>query len=140
MTNQDIADVLHCPKCDADMTAVAADYGQHVHRCENCHGLFCSEAALNSMQRAWFDRPERKSEKEIDTGHDSTGRYFNERGQITCPACGTWMDDVIVEDQPHIWFEHCPKCNSAFFDAGELTDLRYKTLADKVRDLLTPRR
>ncbi len=140
---------------DAGMACADCHVGRDVHgdgriystskfqvavRCENCHGLFCSEAALNSIQRAWFESPGVKTEKDIDTGHTSTGRYFNERGQITCPSCGTWMDDVTVEDQTHIWFEHCSNCGGAFFDAGELTDLRYKTLADTVRDFVSPKR
>ena len=140
MNTETTGDTMHCPKCDSTMRAVAAEHGQHVHRCENCHGLFCSEAALNSIQRAWFESPGVKTEKDIDTGHTSTGRYFNERGQITCPSCGTWMDDVTVEDRTHIWFEHCSNCGGAFFDAGELTDLRYKTLADTVRDFVSPKR
>jgi Zn-finger nucleic acid-binding protein len=40
------------------------------------------------------------------------------------------MDKIEDLDQPHIWIENCAVCGGIFFDAGELTDLKEKTLSD----------
>ena len=36
-------------------------------------------------------------------------------------------------EQPHMWYEECETCHYIFLDAGEFTDLKFKTLMDLVR-------
>jgi uncharacterized protein len=131
---------MMCPKCDSSMSQVSAPYGSAVDRCDNCHGLFVGETALASLERRWFFWPS-SDPHEIDSGDAAIGKQYNLQGEIDCPACQqTRMTPLSVPQQPHIWVERCPQCAGVFFDAGELTDLRYHTLADWVRDLLKPRR
>ena len=121
------------------MSGVAAVHGKTVDRCGHCHGLFVSRDALELLRRDWFLWPKSESHR-VDSGDPRVGKRFDRMGKIDCPACGFPMSAASVRDQPHIWVEHCPACEGVFFDAGELTDLRYDTLADWVRDFLKGRR
>jgi len=131
---------MKCPKCDGQMTGVIASDGKTVDRCDACQGLFVSSNALHLLERNWFLWPESDSHS-VDSGDPAVGKHFDKIGKIDCPACVTTMAPISVPDQPHIWLEQCPACQGVFFDAGELTDLRYHTMADWVRDFLKgPRR
>lgn len=128
-----------CPKCNSVMSAVAASYGESVDRCEQCRGLFVSEKALALIQREWFRWPKLDTGR-IDSGEPAVGARYDDVGPIDCPACGTRMAQVCAPEQSHIWLEQCGNCSGLFFDAGELTDLRYTTFLDWLRDALKPRR
>jgi Zn-finger nucleic acid-binding protein len=117
------------------MTGVNAAYDKTVDRCNECHGLFVSRNAMQLLERDWFLWPESDSHS-VDSGDPIVGKRLDEIGEIDCPACGAGMAPIFVPDQPHIWLEQCPACQGVFFDAGELTDLRYCTMADWVRDFL----
>lgn len=126
---------MKCPKCGSGMSPVAAMYGKSVDRCNHCRGLFVSRDALASIERDWWMWP-KADPRTIDSGDPATGKRYDALGDIDCPSCGTKMSAISMRDQPHIWLEQCPACKGIFFDAGELTDLRYNTLADWVRDFL----
>jgi Zn-finger nucleic acid-binding protein len=46
------------------------------------------------------------------------------------------MSHVKHPAQKHVGFERCPQCQGAFFDAGELEDLRDFTLGERIRAFL----
>jgi len=117
------------------MTGVAALNGKSVDRCDRCHGLFVSRDVLHLLERDWFLWPESETHN-VDSGDPAVGERLDEIGKIDCPGCGAAMTPISVPDQPHIWLEQCPACEGVFFDAGELTDLRYHTMADWARDFL----
>ena len=125
---------MQCPKCGSTMSKARAAYGDTVDRCDHCHGLFVNESALEKLQREWFLWP-KADFRQLDSGNSGLGRPLDDIGDIHCPACGSQMSAISVRDQTHIWLEQCSACNGVFFDAGELTDLRYKTIVDRVRDL-----
>jgi len=126
---------MKCPKCDSQMSEVLATDGKSVDRCNECNGLFVSRNALHSLERNWFFWPKSDSHC-VDWGDPAVGKQFDKIGEIDCPACRRAMDPISVPDQPHIWLERCPECAGVFFDAGELTDLRFHTMVDRVRDLV----
>ena len=126
---------MKCPKCDSQMTGVVADGGRVVERCDGCGGLFVSRVALDRLERNWlFDR--KSSSDDLDTGDPNVGRKYDRLREIDCPVCSVKMNQISDFHQPHIWLEECPSCHGVFFDAGELTDLRYETFADWIRDFL----
>lgn len=126
---------MKCSKCDAQMTQVTAAYGETVGRCDNCHGLFVSRDAFAMLERDWLLWPKSDSHS-VDAGHPRVGKRFDKISEIDCPACGTRMEPISMPDQQHIWVEQCPLCDGVFFDAGELTDLRYHTMRDWLRGFL----
>lgn len=126
---------MNCPKCNHTMVAVPAPKGLAVERCDRCGGLLCSDAALAGLERHWFLWPT-SSIDDIDTGKPSDGRRWNTMRRIACPSCGSPMTAENAADQTHIELERCASCQLTFFDAGEMTDLRYKTFADWIRDRL----
>ena len=129
---------MKCPKCDSQMTEVAADYGRTVERCDGCGGLFVNRTALDRFERNWlFGR--KSSSDSVDSGDPKVGEQYDKIREIDCPVCGVRMEKISDHHQPHIWLEECPKCHAVFFDAGELTDLRYETFADWIRDFLKGR-
>jgi NAD-dependent SIR2 family protein deacetylase len=81
----------------------------------------------------------RSDPRTIDTGASGVGREWNALADVSCPSCGSSMVRTVVPEQPHIEIERCPACEGVFFDAGELTDLRYVTLVDFIRKLRRPR-
>lgn len=82
------------------------------------------------MKREWM------AEAAIDTGDPRIGRKLDKFDDIDCPLGHGRMEKVSDEDQTHVWYERCATCGGLFLDAGELTDLKYVTLMDKLRDLL----
>jgi hypothetical protein len=43
---------------------------------------------------------------------------------------------MVVNGQPHIWYEACPICYGTYFDAGEFKDARKETFFDIIKDIL----
>ena len=128
--------MMRCPKCDSEMVEVPASFSASVTRCQNCHGIACPDDALSSLQRHWFLWP-KHDPSDIDSGTAREGRRWDELADVACPGCGATMATIQVPGQKHIRLERCVPCRLTFFDAGEMTDLRYETLADSVRDLVT---
>ncbi|NIS80853.1 MAG: hypothetical protein GTO14_11735 [Anaerolineales bacterium] len=123
---------MDCPKCGSDMSIV--QYGSiEVHRCNGCSGI-------------WFDMLEKESLKAlegsevIDTGDSEIGKEYDPVDRIECPVCDTQMIRMVDREQWHIWFESCPTCYGAFFDAGEFKDYKQKTITDFFRSLLAKER
>ena len=85
-------------------------------------------------------KPRSKSESDIDIGDKATGKGFDEVHDIDCPVCDVPMSRARDAEQSHIWVEVCDRCNGIFFDAGELSDLKYKTMADWVRGRVKSKR
>ena len=100
-----------------------------VDRCTYCGGI-------------WFDLLEAEHLKSlegsesIDVGNPVDGRHFDQIRKIDCPVCHTRMIGMVDRSQPHIHFESCKVCYGIFFDAGEFTDWKSKTLLDFFRDLI----
>jgi Zn-finger nucleic acid-binding protein len=126
---------MQCPKCGSTMNAVAAGFAATIHRCENCHGIACNDDALSDLQRQWFLWP-KHDPREIDPGAARDGRRWNDKSDVPCPGCGAQMHTIQAPGQQHIRLDRCVPCRMTFFDAGEMTDLRFDTLADSVRGLL----
>ena len=131
---------MQCPKCHEMMEEIHAAYKDYAHRCQSCHGLFISQSALSSIRREWFIWPKLKTEEYIDIGSEAEGRDYDTVDDIACPSCATLMAHVSVDEQPHIWLEQCDECGGIFFDAGELTDARYRTFRDWIRDRVKGKR
>jgi Zn-finger nucleic acid-binding protein len=47
---------------------------------------------------------------------------------------------MVVNDQPHIWYEACPVCYGTYFDAGEFRDFKAETILDTVKDVFRKER
>ncbi len=123
---------MQCPKCQSPFEEV--EVGQvTVQRCTRCRGL-------------WLDRKKHEylktvdGSEEIDIGDPIIGRDFNEIDQYLCPECSTAMIRMVVPDQHHIWYESCSSCAGVFFDAGEFSDYKEKTILDYLRDFMTKER
>ncbi len=123
---------MKCPKCNEALEVV--EYaGIKVDRCVACKGI-------------WFDMLEHEHLKaiegseSIDVGNAATGRKFNEKERVDCPVCHTRMIPMVDHEQPHIWYEACPVCYGVFFDAGEFSDHKEKTVLDFFRDLFARER
>ena len=123
---------MKCPKCSAGMEKIT-HRSIEVDRCTECKGI-------------WFDLLEREKlaqlegSEQIDTGDPDTGEEYDRMDRIDCPACHTQMIRMVDPVQPHIWYEACKVCNGVFLDAGEFTDLKERTLLDRLRDLFAPER
>jgi hypothetical protein len=117
------------------MTSVPAGYAATVERCDRCHGIACSDDALANLQRQWFLWP-KHDPAELDPGRARDGRRWNEVTEVPCPSCGRAMQLFKPAGQAHIRLDRCAPCQLTFFDAGEMTDLRYETLADNFRGLI----
>ena len=122
---------MRCPKCQASFESVHTQAGV-VDRCTQCRGL-------------WFDMLEHEDQKalahEVDTGSAKLGAAWNRIDRINCPLCpGTPLLRMVDAQQPHIWYESCPRCFGRFYDAGEFRDFAAITLGDLVRRLFVKAR
>lgn len=123
---------MNCPKCQSKMEKVTfADV--EVDRCTHCKGI-------------WFNMLERerlksvKGSEAIDVGNPENGAGYDTVDRIDCPVCRTRMIRMVDKDQPHIRYESCGVCHGAFFDAGEFTDYKDRTLKDFFKDFLARER
>ena len=123
---------MDCPKCGSALESV--NYASvEVDRCSNCSGI-------------WFDAMEREELKSaqgseaIDVGDPDVGKQYNDVDRIDCPVCHTRMVRMVDVKQPHIWYESCPVCYGAFFDAGEFRDYKEENLMDVVRRIFSSER
>ena len=120
---------MKCPKCGSAMEKVTYE-GTEVDRCTNCKGL-------------WFDFHEQQDLKvrqgadSIDIGEVTTGE---QAGKMNCPRDGELLTRLVDLKQPHIWYEACPHCYGAFFDAGEFRDYSHKTVIESIKNLFPHQR
>jgi Zn-finger nucleic acid-binding protein len=97
-----------------------------VDRCTRCGGI-------------WFDLLEQQDLKQkpgserIDAGDPAEGRKRDDQVVVMCPIDNVRMIGMVDAAQPHIWFESCPVCHGAFFDAGEFTDFKERSLTELLR-------
>lgn len=123
---------MKCPKCSSAMQSVSYQ-GVDVDRCTKCAGL-------------WFDMLEEEDLKQlsgseaIDTGSAKTAKEQNKIGKIKCPKCTASMLRMVVNGQPHIWYEACPVCYGTYFDAGEFKDFKAETFIDTVKAIFSKER
>jgi uncharacterized protein len=116
---------MECPKCQARMEAVRFE-DIEVDRCVRCGGL-------------WFDVLEqeelrgRAGSEAIDTGPTWQAPMHDVQPRVFCPIDGALMIRMVDAAQPHIWVESCPVCRGTFFDAGEFTDFKERTIAELFR-------
>ncbi len=122
---------MKCPKCDNVMQKVSVE-DIEVDCCGNCEGI-------------WFDLREhdhlkdiRGSEDRIDMGDPAKGDQMNAVRNIHCPRCTVQLVKLFMHDQTHIKYEQCATCGGVFLDAGEFTDFKQMTVAEKVKRVLVP--
>ncbi len=123
---------MECPKCGGPMSKVEFA-GVTVHRCDKCGGIWFDEFEAEKLRRM-------KGSEMIDTGDPKVGKTYNRVEAIRCPVDHVPMLAMADPQQHHIWFEGCPVCHGAFFDAGEFRDLKQETILDFFRDLVTKER
>lgn len=109
-------------------------YGRNmaIDRCTNCKGLWFDPGEADKLKDKWMS-------EFIDSGDPEVGKQYDQIEDVNCPKCGKQMEKLHDPAQPHIWYEACEE-HGMFFDAGEFTDFKYETLADKFRSLLKGRR
>jgi hypothetical protein len=117
------------------MTPVPAGTVSTVQRCDHCRGIACRDEALADLQRQWFLWPKHDT-RDLDPGAARTGKRWDKMTDVPCPMCGKTMRHEQAPGQEHIRLDRCGPCGITFFDAGEITDLRYDTLADTLRGLI----
>jgi Zn-finger nucleic acid-binding protein len=116
---------MECPKCQARMEEVRFE-DIEVDRCVRCGGL-------------WFDVLEqeelrgRAGSEAIDTGPTWQAAVHDVQPRVFCPIDGALMIRMVDAAKPHIWVESCPVCRGTFFDAGEFTDFKERTIAELFR-------
>jgi uncharacterized protein len=116
---------MECPKCQARMEAVRFE-DIEVDRCVRCGGL-------------WFDVLEQEElrgqagSEAIDTGPTWQAAMHDVQPRVFCPIDGALMIRMVDAAKPHIWVESCPVCRGTFFDAGEFTDFKERTIAELFR-------
>jgi hypothetical protein len=117
------------------MQLIASGAAGNVQRCTGCHGIACDDLALSNLQRHWFHWSQ-SDMRSIDTGSAAEGRLWNALRDVSCPQCSRGMRRVSVPEQTHLELDRCVDCSLTFFDAGEMTDYRYRTFAGWARDWL----
>ena len=116
---------MECPKCQAQMEVVRFE-DIEVDRCVRCGGL-------------WFDVLEheelrgRAGSEAIDKGPTWQAAMHDVQGKVFCPIDGALMVRMVDAAQSHIWVESCPVCRGTFFDAGEFTDFKERTIVERFR-------
>ncbi|QIB65422.1 zf-TFIIB domain-containing protein [Kineobactrum salinum] len=118
---------IKCPKCGHGMAEIR--YGDvAIDRCSNCHGLWFDTGEAELLKTKWMGDA-------LDIGDPSLGKRWDKVEDIACPRCGKDMEKLSDPKQKHIWYEMCPE-HGMFMDAGEFSDYKHETLADRFRSLI----
>ena len=125
---------MECPKCSGELETKTHGDDIKLESCRACYGLLVKGFILEKM------REEFMAETFHDIGSASIGKKFDKIEDIQCPHCKVDMDMIVDPQQTHIGMECCPSCDRIFLDAGEFSDLKYKTFSDKIKALLKGRR
>ncbi|MEM9621979.1 MAG: zf-TFIIB domain-containing protein [Pseudomonadota bacterium] len=120
---------MNCPKCTGQLQPQSYGDNINVHRCDVCAGLWCKPDALLNMKRQWM------AEAALDVGDPRVGQQLDRVDDIDCPEGHGRLKKSVDPKQTHIWYEECETCGGIYLDAGEFTDLKFKTLLDRVRAL-----
>ncbi|KLV03585.1 hypothetical protein ABT56_18465 [Photobacterium aquae] len=122
---------MKCPKCHNPFEHITTAMGD-IERCSACKGLWLDSYEIEDMKPL---------AKDIDIGHKSLGKRFNEIDKVECPVCpNNPLLRMVDAKQPHIWYESCPTCKGRFYDAGEFTDLASVDLTDFFKRFLVKAR
>ena len=119
---------IECPKCGHGMDEITYGGNLAVDRCTNCKGLWFDHGEAEALKDKWMGDA-------LDTGDPAEGKKWDAVDDVACPRCGKDMDKTSDPDQPHIWVEVCDD-HGIFMDAGEFTDYKHETLADRFRTLI----
>lgn len=107
------------------MESVTAE-GFTVERCTSCRGMWLDQLEQEKITRS--------AAESVDVGDTPAGHSPSKDSQkLSCPACKTPMVRMVDLKQPHIWYEGCSVCGGTFLDAGELRDLKSRSLLDWLR-------
>ena len=123
---------MKCPKCSAAMESVSYQ-GVEVDRCTKCAGLWLDMLEAEDLKKL-------SGSEAIDSGSAKTGKTQNKIGKIKCPKCAASMLRMVVNGQPHIWYEACPVCYGTYFDAGEFKDFKSENFMDTVKAIFRKER
>ena len=122
-------ETMNCPKCNAAMEKVQVQEVE-VDRCTGCKGI-------------WFDASEQEdlrkivgSEK-VDSGDRARGKVMDSIRKVNCPVCHSPMIEMVDHKHPNVHFESCHVCYGIFFDAGEFTDYKERSILDYIHDFIT---
>ncbi len=120
---------MKCPKCQGVLETIIHSHIE-AQGCINCRGLLLKPQVVEEVMLYEM------LETVLDIGAPALGEKYDKIADIVCPHCQLHMKKREDPVQTHIWTEQCPGCNRIFFDAGELTDLKFETVADIFRDML----
>ena len=104
---------MKCPKCDLDMSPKKFD-GVEVDRCFGCGGIYLDKGEMEEIDN-----------KQISSLVDVAGK--TEKANVmdgeaaVCRRCDN--DMIPLTGANDVKFEWCDKCESMFFDRGELAAL-----------------
>lgn len=124
---------MNCPKCTGQLSAITIREEITLDRCDRCYGLWCKPEQLTRLKREWM------SEALVDVGNPDVGAKLDDLTDVPCPEGHGDMVTRADPEQPHIRYEECRTCNGMFLDAGEFTDLKFKTLLDWIKARLLAR-
>jgi uncharacterized protein len=123
---------VKCPKCSAAMESVSYQ-GVEIDRCTKCAGLWLDMLEGEDLKKL-------SGSESIDIGSAETGKAQDKIGKIKCPKCSAAMLRMVVNGQPHIWYEACPVCYGTYFDAGEFKDFKSENFMDTVKAIFREER
>ncbi len=115
---------MKCPKCQSRMETI--NHGEiTVGRCTRCGGLWLEALDAERLR----DTPGAEA---IDQMQSTWRPPIETADRIDCPRCHGPMIQMTVHRQPHIRYEGCTVCHGVFFDAGEFSDMKRFTLAERL--------
>lgn len=123
---------MDCPKCTSNMTehtVVTLSGEVTIDRCENCNGMWFDHGEVDALKEDWMS-------EFLDQGDPKVGAEFDKQREADCPRFSTKMVSVHDKKQHHIVYEVCGE-HGIFMDAGEFTDLKYETVLDLFRDVVS---
>ena len=123
---------MNCSKCGGVFEEIEYS-GIKCNRCDSCRGILFSMLGHEHLKKI-------EGSESIDIGDAQVGKQYNSLHRIACPQCATRMIPMVDREQPHIWYEACTSCYSVYFDAGEFTDFKEKTVLDFFLDLFAGER
>lgn len=102
-----------------------------VNRCNSCHGIW-----FDSARMLFALKEIAGSDVQLDIGDPVRGQEMNRTQNARRPKCRIPFVKFTFPEQPHIHLEKCSSCGGIFADAGEFSDWKEFTLAERFRHFM----
>ena len=120
---------MDCPRCHLPLRREEYE-GVEIDLCDSCWGTWLDSGELAEiLESQELEFSDEESERVLSL---MTASKPGPRGQLLCPRCGSFMEQLAYSGTVELVIDRCPK-DGVWLDAGELK--KAQVLAESAREI-----